>query len=1426
MSLGPFATYAPPGVYTRTLTEAPNAATLAGLRIPVLIGVGQEELEQDDFELVRGSSSSVDQQIVNESASGRWVVDETNPNVPVLGNQSGLLLKFMVRNSPLVDGQGIGRVTNDTRSVTVTVNGIQVAVGQVIGASGYVILQVPTQPTDDVRVTYYFHRMDTAFTDDVSAQVTADAASLISPGFELFNVQLGVSDTFSFYVNGAGYVVVFAAGTPTASSLKTQIDAIGIPGLTTAVFTDNEGRNHLKLSSAVSLVIGSGNANGILGWAQGTATTRTVDFQVFQRPIVDGTGGGITTTDPTKVVVTVNGTVVAASAVDGKNGIVTLPSAPISGSVVTIAYWANTWQDTFDYLPNSGVTSAVRCGISPGRSDYIEGQDFVLANPSSDTSVIRWGASWAIAAVRHTAGSTTFDDTQILPSLQDDRIFLAACQRYVDTSVVPAVSSNTKFLLPAIPTMGNGRDTPLGQTLYASVANNRIDQATDRPDLIIARVGRTLRDALNRAAVKVVAVDGPTRKITLQSPIPADWNVYATFWYSRLADDTYMFTCKVPGAVGAGKYEIFSSLINRNLYQVKFGTKSGSLTDTVQWPRGVEQVPDAFNYGGAPVSEIVTVTFGTTLAGNAVWTVRNPAPWSFFDSHSDQWTTKVNGVNQQVDLGTAYVGFLVGGHVALDGAGKITIPAGPGNVLNLTIEGTPVTCPITAGARTPVQIVADINGAIDGTAPFDGTAPNALASFVQIGSNPDVLFYIKSLTVPAALPGGFDHNSYVAIRLGTIEGTLGFSAYQSAYGTPTATCKNATILGSVAAATFAIVTGTNDIFQFQHNGITYTVTLTAGVARTVAQIVADINNPAVGGLSGTASVGTLANLNKVRLKSLTNDESSSLVILSGTANATLGFTTNANASATRVNVQEVVDAMNGTSGFLAGAICYPNTINGQIYLTLESLTTGLTGSSLSFVDVTNSAFNPTTGTGTITGTSGDGDVGENAYDKFTVTSNNPSGSAGTGYPGQTYTDARTGLRFTILPASDGSYVGGGYFTLLVSTTFDVAPSIPLYSVPGVELIVTDTVGVAANDVSNLQTFSPSGLEPSIGDSYYLSYRYVKADWSTLLFRQQNLVEANYGSKSSENRVSLAAYLQFLNGAPVVGIKQVKKQPGTSQASDADFISAIAGLLTPLPGNVRPDLLIPLSTSTSVYAYLTNHVEVASNIRNQSERMGYIGFASGTVPTAAQGIARSLKSNRVVSFYPDSSVITLTDELNQSYETLVDGTFFAAAVGGSSCSPAYDVATPYTRRKILGFTRIPRALDLIDSNTTAIAGITLLEDLGTYIRIRQGLTTNMDNVLVRLPTVTQIADYVQQQSRSTLDPYIGAKFISSKAGEISDSMGSLFKSLVQAEIVAAYLPFSTAPDSEDPTTMRVESAYQPIFPLLYIVLTFSLRTKLG
>jgi hypothetical protein len=175
--------------------------------------------------------------------------------------------------------------------------------------------------------------------------------------------------------------------------------------------------------------------------------------------------------------------------------------------------------------------------------------------------------------------------------------------------------------------------------------------------------------------------------------------------------------------------------------------------------------------------------------------------------------------------------------------------------------------------------------------------------------------------------------------------------------------------------------------------------------------------------------------------------------------------------------------------------------------------------------------------------------------------------------------------------------------------------------------------------------------------------------------------------------------------------------------------------------------------------------------------------------------------------------------------LVDGSFFAAAAAGAVVSPAVDVATPYTRRLIQGFNRIVRSLDPVEANQTAVAGITVLENINSTLRVRHGLTTNMASILTRLPTVTQISDSVSITTRATLDAFVGTKFLASRTNDVEVALTSMFRTFIQQEIVGAFTGISATVDPEDPTAMEIVGYYTPIFPLEYLRVTYHLRSRL-
>lgn len=451
---------------------------------------------------------------------------------------------------------------------------------------------------------------------------------------------------------------------------------------------------------------------------------------------------------------------------------------------------------------------------------------------------------------------------------------------------------------------------------------------------------------------------------------------------------------------------------------------------------------------------------------------------------------------------------------------------------------------------------------------------------------------------------------------------------------------------------------------------------------------------------------------------------------------------------------------------------------------------------------------------------------------YTVSSSlGAGGSSGTGQLDQTYIDSSTGVRFTIQesPTAPSTAVTPMYSAgdTLVFTTFSpfLASAVPHLSIPGARTTITTTEGVGLGDQALLCTYNQSGQEPPIGDFYFVSYCLAKIDFSAKTYTRFQDVIAEYGSLRPDNTLTLAAYIAFLNGASIIGLKQVVKVSGSPVAATASYLEALIELEDPMPGNINPAIVVPLTTDSTVQAALLSHVERQSSIRFRHERIGIIGVAVGTEPTDVQELAPAFKSNRIVLVYPDGAVIPLVDELGQEFQVVVDGTFLAVAFSAINVSAQFDVATSMTRKQIVGFQRLIRKLTSVDANQTAVAGVTIFEQLDPIIQVRQSITTDPTNVLTRELSITTIADYVQQQARFSLDQFIGVKLLPRVLGAIVDTLSGVLQTLVNAEIITAFTGVSAVQDDQDPTIVRVEAYYQPVFPLNWIVITFNLRARL-
>lgn len=616
MANGPLSSYVAPSVITRTEIKGNLTAPPAGIQIPVFIGVGQESLTLTNHEMVRGSSSSVDLKINKEDASLAFIHPVDGGGKGVDGN----LNKFRVAHFPIVTGTGQGRATNNPQHVQVTVDGIDVVVAAVRGSEGEVTLQVPPPAGSKVEVTYHFSRTDTLREDDVSGQVDPARASLTSPKAGDFDIDATNKEVILTVDGGKALRFDLAEGLArTASAIVGDITAnAGNTSLTASVQVDNTGAEYVVIEADASLQVGPGTANGVFGFYEGQRTRRTRTFFTHFGPIVVGDNGGRTTADPSDLKVRVNGALVAVQQVDGSDRAVTLKEAPPVGATVKIEYYHNTWQDTYDYLPNIDIRRVVSVGFAPGRNDYIEGFDFVVDREAGE---IHWGSSWTVTPGLFTSSGTNapFDKGMFKVSLKDDRVYNEEVPLWVDTSLVPPRPSDRVVVLGRTPVSGEDRGNK-----------------TSDPQTVDVKVGMNLGDA---KSVAVTKVDPETRRVTLKDPVPAGHKVFATYHYSRLGDYSFTVT-KTSG----NTLEVSSPQLNdgAKLFNAKFGSNSAG--QTINFPSGNQNRPDAFIAGPNGVNETVTVTFGPVgTAAPAVFTFPNKGPFDLYQGVSDTLDIAIDG---------------------------------------------------------------------------------------------------------------------------------------------------------------------------------------------------------------------------------------------------------------------------------------------------------------------------------------------------------------------------------------------------------------------------------------------------------------------------------------------------------------------------------------------------------------------------------------------------------------------------------------------------------------------------------------------------------------------------------------------------------------------------------------------------------------
>lgn len=392
---------------------------------------------------------------------------------------------------------------------------------------------------------------------------------------------------------------------------------------------------------------------------------------------------------------------------------------------------------------------------------------------------------------------------------------------------------------------------------------------------------------------------------------------------------------------------------------------------------------------------------------------------------------------------------------------------------------------------------------------------------------------------------------------------------------------------------------------------------------------------------------------------------------------------------------------------------------------------------------------------------------------------------------------------------------------------------------------TPTAKVNKNDILGIISTRPVAFpngQPADGDTYYISYKYRRTDFSPRIFTQYEDIVATYGNYNValngyvSNGVTLAAQLAMQNGAEEVIISQVESD--TNQG----FKDAIDKLANVDENIISVDIIVPLTTDYEVIQHLSDHVTLYSSDEYCLYRMGYVGASKDEpIDSDAQDYegdklgsiqkTMAMKNERMVYVVPGTVSKTVINPVTgYSVVRTLPAPYAAAAVAGLAMRN--DLAEPLTNKIVYGIDSLGTIYQEVDANKLANAGCLVLKQDKNEIRVRHGITTfyefqTFNDVHSNEITFIQIKDRVISLCRSELGrKYVGNKLKTSILNDIEYTLTQLLNTLAAAETIIGYEGVSVTRDIDNPMQVNIRFFIEAVYPLNFLEVEFGFSTTIS
>jgi hypothetical protein len=437
---------------------------------------------------------------------------------------------------------------------------------------------------------------------------------------------------------------------------------------------------------------------------------------------------------------------------------------------------------------------------------------------------------------------------------------------------------------------------------------------------------------------------------------------------------------------------------------------------------------------------------------------------------------------------------------------------------------------------------------------------------------------------------------------------------------------------------------------------------------------------------------------------------------------------------------------------------------------------------------------------------------------------------------------------------DSTNVVEGQYDLVITdittqkfTITAVGGTTPLYSgvigamgeyleiIPGITFVFNKMPTNAVNgDTIRIVTKARVGdatVCPAEGATYYVSYKYRKAveDYDPQIFFDYDDVVDEYGnydvtaSSVVINSLSLGAEIAFQQGVSTIICVQSKND------SDYEMKLAIDKLQRTLPGVTNVNTVIPLTESPEVGAYAMKHIDIMSSYEHGKERMLYLGAYKNQPitknPTALDRsigmveTAKSYNNERVVFVTPGEVVREVKDlRTGRINDRVLPSVYAAIAV--ASLGLVNDPAEPLTNKTIGGFKYLQKMMMESEMNLLAEAGCLVLQQKGSNIKVRHGITTSPIDVNSTEITLIQIKDFVIEAVRTSCgNLYVGQKNLPSILADVQYTITSILNQFISQQIIMSFQGLTVKRSKDDPRQIDVRFDIEAVYPLNYINIQF-------